>query len=178
MQTAPPHAILEALRAKLARLETGHPPPAGRPVLSFGIPAIDHALPGGGLASGALHEIAGAGAQAEHATTAALLAATLLAGARGMVLWVLERRDLFAPALAAVGLTPDRVVYAEAGKPAAVLLVMEEGLRHPGPGRRGRRTRRAPDPDRVAPPATGGRTVGGNRLRAPPQPALRRPGAG
>jgi protein ImuA len=132
MQTAPPRAILEALRAKLARLEHGHAPSSGRPVLPFGIPAIDQTLPGGGLAAGALHEIAGAGAQAEHGTTAALLAAGLLARVPGMVLWVLERRDLFAPALAAVGLTPERVIYVEAGKPTTVLLVMEEGLRHRG----------------------------------------------
>jgi len=36
------------------------------------------------------------------------------------------------PALAAVGLTPDRVVYVHARKPKIVLLVMEEGLRHRG----------------------------------------------
>jgi protein ImuA len=34
--------------------------------------------------------------------------------------------------LAAVGLTPDRVVHVEAGKPGTVLLVMEECLRHRG----------------------------------------------
>jgi protein ImuA len=132
MQTAPPIAILDDLRATLARLERGTAPRPGQPVLSFGIPAIDQALPGGGLAAGGLHEVAGTGAQVEHGTTAALLVAGLLARAPGMVLWVLERRDLFAPALAAVGLTPDRVVYVEAGKPATVLLVMEEGLRHRG----------------------------------------------
>src|SRR6185437_10967631 len=51
---------------------------------------------------------------------------------RGPVLWVLERPDLFAPGLAAAGLHPDRVIYAEAGKPALVLHCMEEGLRHRG----------------------------------------------
>ena len=48
------------------------------------------------------------------------------------MLWVLERPDLFAPALDVVGLRPDRVIYAEAGKAKAVLMAMEEGLRHAG----------------------------------------------
>jgi protein ImuA len=54
----------------------------------------------------------------------------LLARASGSLVWAMERRDLFAPALAEIGLHPDRVVYAEAGKPETVLMVMEEALRH------------------------------------------------
>jgi protein ImuA len=87
-------------------------------------------LPGGGLLAGALHEVAGDGADAEHGAAAALLLAGLLARRPGPVLWAVMRHDLFAPALAAAGLHPDRVVFAEAG--GAVLLVMEEALRHPG----------------------------------------------
>jgi protein ImuA len=94
------------------------------------LPAIDRALPGGGLALGALHEVAGAGPEVEHAAAAALFAAGVLARLRGPVFWVLGQPDLFAPALAAVGLAPRRVVYVEAGK--SVLLAMEEALRQPG----------------------------------------------
>ena len=86
---------------------------------------LDAALPGGGLAVGALHEIAG------DEAGMALFAAGILARLQGPVLWVLERRDLFAPGLAAAGLHPDRVIYAEAGRKQA-LLVMEEALRHRG----------------------------------------------
>lgn len=100
------------------------------PVLAFGLPAIDAHLPAGGLARGALHEFAGSGPDAEHGTAATLLIGGLLARTRGKVLWVVERPDLFAPALAGVGLIPNRVIYAEAGK--SVLTVMEEGLRHRG----------------------------------------------
>jgi protein ImuA len=50
----------------------------------------------------------------------------------GQVLWCLRARDLFAPALAGVGLHPDRVIYAEAGNEQTVLLCLEEGLRHGG----------------------------------------------
>jgi protein ImuA len=122
-------ASLAALRAEMARLERRPgTPPAG--TLPLGLPAIDAALPGGGLARGALHEVAGSGAQVEHGTTAALFTAALLARLPGDVLWVLEQRDLHPPALAGVGLTPARVLYVHARKPATVLLVVEEALRH------------------------------------------------
>jgi protein ImuA len=126
MQTAPP---IEELRARIARMERRGP---GRntAVLRFGVPAIDRHLPAGGLVTGALHEVAGTGADIEHGAAAALLVAGLLARRRGTVLWALERADLFAPGLAAAGLHPDRVVFAEAGR--SVLLVMEEALRHAG----------------------------------------------
>jgi protein ImuA len=61
-----------------------------------------------------------------------LLIGGILARVPGQVLWVFEQPDLFAPALDAVGLLADRVIYAEAGKAATVLLTMEEGLRHAG----------------------------------------------
>lgn len=103
-----------------------------RPVLSFGLATVDQALPDGGLALGALHEIAGGGAQAVHGVAAALFAAGILARLKGPVLWVLRGRDLFAPALAGVGLHPDRVIYVEAGTEQSLLICMEEGLRYRG----------------------------------------------
>jgi protein ImuA len=123
-------ALLEDLRAQLARLERRGPAPDGAAVIPFGIPEIDSALPGGGVARASLHETAGAEADAEHGAAAALLVAGILARASGPVLWVSERFDLFAPALAGVGLSPKRVVHVEAGRD--VLLAMEEGLRHRG----------------------------------------------
>ncbi len=119
---------LDTLRSRIARLERRSASPAA--VLRFGVPAIDRHLPGGGLLAGALHEVAGEGADVEHGAAAALLLAGLLARRRGPVLWAVMRHDLFAPALAAAGLHPNRVVFAEAGR--AGLLVMEEALRHPG----------------------------------------------
>jgi len=124
--------LIDTLRVRIAGLERRHDRRPRSPMLPLGLPAIDAALPGGGLGLGGLHEVAGAGPDSEHGAAAALWTAGLLGRLRGPVLWVVERRDLFAPALAAVGLHPDRVIYAEAGKPATVLLVMEEGLRHPG----------------------------------------------
>jgi protein ImuA len=125
------HLPLAALRAQVARLERA-PGTARAGALRFGLAAIDRHLPAGGLARGALHEVAGAGAELEHGAAAALFVAGLLARVPGPVLWVLERADLFAPGLAAVGLAPERVIYAEAGRADAVLAALEDGLRHPG----------------------------------------------
>ena len=123
-------ARLAALRASIAQV--GRPTKVAGATLPFGIPAIDAHLPGGGLARGALHEVAGGGPDVEHGAAASMLAAGILARLPGQVLWVLEWPDLFAPALDAVGLHADRVIYAEAGRAKTVLLSMEEGLRHTG----------------------------------------------
>ncbi|MGH6959120.1 MAG: ImuA family protein [Dongiaceae bacterium] len=103
-------------------------------VLPFGIQAIDRHLPGGGLALGALHEVAGGGSGAIDGAAAALFAAGIAARLRGQVLWCVTQQDLFAPALAQAGLVPDRVIYAEAGDETSVLVCFEEGLRHGGLG--------------------------------------------
>ena len=121
--------LLQDLRAQVARIER-RGAALGAATLSFGVPALDAALPEGGLARGALHEAFGAGADAGHGAAAAPFAAGILARAGGPVLWVSEHFDLFAPALAGAGLGPERVLHVEAGRD--VLLAMEEGLRHPG----------------------------------------------
>jgi protein ImuA len=123
-------AALDALRRQVRLIETADA--TLRQVLPFGVPAIDDRLPGGGLAVGALHEVAGGADGALHGAAAARFAAGILARSEGPVLWCLRQRDLFAPALAQVGLPPDRVIFAEAGDEAGVLACMEEGLRWPG----------------------------------------------
>jgi protein ImuA len=129
----PSAAVLQELRLRIARIERGTPgkeEPKERRTVALHIAAIDRVLPGGGVALGALHEVAGAGPEVEHSAVAALFVAGLLARLHGPVLWALAQPDLFAPALAAVGLSPQRVVYVEAG--SSVLLAMEEGLRQRG----------------------------------------------
>jgi protein ImuA len=123
---------IEKLRERIRRLEGA----VGRrrTVLPFGIKEIDRHLPGGGLALGALHEVAGGGHGAIDGAAAALFAAGIAARARGKVLWCITRPDLFAPALAQAGLVPDRVIYVEAGDETSVLICFEEGLRHGGLG--------------------------------------------
>lgn len=99
--------------------------------IPFGIAALDEQLPGGGIATGALHEIAGGVDLADDASATIFLAG-ILARIEGPVLWCLRWRDLFAPALHLAGLHPDRVIHVEAGSDANVLLAMEESLRHAG----------------------------------------------
>jgi protein ImuA len=120
------------LRDQIARIERDDGVPV-HPVVPFGIAAIDDVL-SGGLARGALHEVAGAGPDTEQGAAAAVFLAGLLARMDGPVLWVRPWPDLFAPVfppgLAGAGLHPSRIVFADAGKD--VLAVMEEGLGHPG----------------------------------------------
>jgi protein ImuA len=101
-----PPAVLR-LREQIQRLEGV--PLRARTVLPFGIEAIDSRLPGGGLALGALHEVAGGGNAAIDGAAAALFAAGIAARTKGKVLWCITSQDLFAPALAQVGLAADRV---------------------------------------------------------------------
>ena len=98
--------LVEDLRSRIARIQKAPACRAGASVVPFGVAAIDAALPERGLACGALHEVAGSGPDIEHGAASALLVAGVLARVRGQVLWAVERRDLFAPALAGVGLPP------------------------------------------------------------------------
>jgi protein ImuA len=125
--------ILSDLRRRIRDLEAGQRKHRAG-ALPFGLAALDDALPEGGLALGALHEVTGGEQGATHEAAATLFAAGILARLDGPVLWALAAPDLFAPGLAGAGLHPDRVVYAEAGNDRTVLLVMEEGLRHGGLG--------------------------------------------
>ena len=71
----PRPASLAALRDRIRQIEL----PLRHGVLPFGVPAIDDALPGGGLARGAVHEILGAGGDEEDGAAAAGFAAAILA---------------------------------------------------------------------------------------------------
>jgi protein ImuA len=132
MNAAASRPVLDDLRDRIKRLEGGRA--QGRPFLPFGLKEIDRVLPGGGLAMGALHEVAGGGNGAIDGAAAALFAAGIAARTKGKVLWCVTRQDLFAPALAQAGLSPDRVIYVEVGDEKDILACFEEGLRHTGLG--------------------------------------------
>jgi len=123
-------AIIDELRATIARVEAAR---VRHAVLPFGVPDIDESLPAGGLAAGALHEVAGSDALADDAAATVFLAG-ILARTEGTVLWCLRWRDLFAPALHLAGLHPDRVIFVETRSDTNVLVAMEECLRHEGLG--------------------------------------------
>jgi protein ImuA len=123
---------IDLLREKIRRLEAADRRVAG--VLSFGLAEMDARLPCGGLALGALHEVAGAGNGALDGAAAALFTAGIMARMTGQILWCVRDQDLFAPGLAAAGLAADRVIYVEAGDEQTALACFEEGLRHGGLG--------------------------------------------
>lgn len=122
---------LEQLRAEVRAIVAGGKDSGT--VLPFGVEALDARIAGGGLADAGVHEIAGATGDYSDDAAATLFLAGIAgrrAGAAGTVLWVIGRRDLFAPGLAQAGLAPERLLVAEAGYDADILAVMEEGLRH------------------------------------------------
>jgi protein ImuA len=125
-------AVIAELRETLRAIEgDGH---RRRETLPFGIAQVDSRLADGGLRLDALHEVAAGSAEMSDDAAATLFMAGIAARAWGPILWVVRRRDLFAPGLYQAGLTPERVLYAEARDDAELLALMEEGLRHRGLG--------------------------------------------
>lgn len=132
MPSALANPVIADLRERVRHLEGAER--CAQRMLPFGVEAIDRRMPGGGLALGSLHEVAGVDAGAVDTAAAALFAAGIAARVEGKVLWCAMGRDLFAPALAQAGLTPDRVIHVETGDEKDLLACFEEGLRHGGLG--------------------------------------------
>ena len=118
--------IIAELRERIADLGNANARP--RTVLPFGASGIDERLPGGGLAYGALHEVAGGGSGTVDGAAAALFVAGIAARTEGKCLWCLTRPDLFFPALSQAGLHPDRVIFCESDREEDALSALEEGL--------------------------------------------------
>jgi protein ImuA len=127
--------LIAELRRRIARIEQGGDGKAdgAASVLPFGVAAIDAWLPGGGLRRGALHEVSGAGPDAEDGAVPAAFIAGLCARLDPVkpVLWgeAGGEGDLYGPGLAAAGLPPDRLLLVRARHAADLLWAMEEGLR-------------------------------------------------
>ncbi len=84
IESAGPPSDIEVLCAHVRRIEERHR--RVRTALPFGLTESDVRLPAGGLAFGALHEVAG-----------------IAARTRGKVLWCLDRPDLYDLALVQAG---------------------------------------------------------------------------
>ncbi|MGK9230712.1 damage-inducible protein [Inquilinus limosus] len=125
-------SALAALRERLNRTGSAIGDPG---VLPLALPPIDDRLPRGGLALGRLHRIAGAGGDPAGAAATGF-AARILARLqrRGPVLWCTAADDLYPPALAALGLAPDRLILVRPRDEKGVLVVTEEALRTEGFG--------------------------------------------
>jgi protein ImuA len=123
--------MLEELRRRLRALEKPAGIEDGPGVLPLGVAAIDDAL-GGGLARGALHEIA---APSEpHLATATGFALGLAAHEQARVVWIAEDMALaesgapYGPGLDAFGLAPERLLTVAVAWPHDLLWTMEEAL--------------------------------------------------
>lgn len=163
----PQSAHLDQLRATLAGIE-----PARfhrRPAMPFGVPDVDAGLVDGGLRLDALHEVAGHTPALADERAATLFVAGIAARTWGPILWVVRRRDLFAPRLERVGLTTDRLLLVEAADDAELLALMEEGLRHRALGAVVGQPRHAglAATRRLQLAASGGRTIAMLLRRAP-----------
>lgn len=136
--------LLKDLRERIRRIE-GMGGADGTAIAPLGLPDLDDALPGGGLALGAVHEVTGLDARLDGgaATAFAALALARMAASRGAgrgpVFWIGAFGDLYAPGLAAYGLSPDRLVLVQPegrGRRRAddILWATEEVLRCPKVG--------------------------------------------
>src|SRR3546814_20639550 len=112
--------VLADLRAKIARIEGVC---ARHDVIPFGVDAIDSRLPGGGLATGALHEVAGSPELADDASATIFLAG-IFARTVGPVFWCLLWRVLFVPALHLSVLPPDLLIHVDSGRYHYVLICL------------------------------------------------------
>lgn len=103
---------------------------------TFGVPAVDAALPAGGLLRQGLHQVTAAESADWPAATGFCLGLLRRLEAGGMVLWCQTTRlarEYGRPyghgLLQGFGLDPRRLIFVTAGKDKDVLWAMEEGLR-------------------------------------------------
>lgn len=125
--------MIEKLRQRLQALERPPGLEDGQGVVPLGLVSIDNVL-GGGLARGALHEIA---APSEAHIPSAAGFATALAGLAGSqpVAWIaedialIESGALYGPGLLEFGLAPEQLVTVATSHRHDLLWAMEEALR-------------------------------------------------
>jgi len=132
--------ILEDLRRRISRLDGTPAAPSAaqtRPhdVLPFGLDAVDRALPGGGLAVGAVHEVVAADFRDRPAVLGfcATLPARLMATRPGPMLWCQaagggDGLEPYAPGLGGLGFDPDRITFLTTADERDMLWAMEEAL--------------------------------------------------
>ena len=124
--------MIEQLRQRLQALQKPAGIEDGPAALPLGIAAIDEAL-GGGLARGALHEIAAA--SEAHLAAATGFALGLAAREQAHICWLAEDMALaesgapYGPGLDAFGLHPEHLLTVSAARTRDLLWAMEEALR-------------------------------------------------
>ncbi|MFA6266346.1 MAG: DNA repair protein [Pseudolabrys sp.] len=126
--------MLDELRQHLARLQKPAGLVEGPAVLPLGIPAVDGVL-GGGLACGAVHEIAAVSEAHLPAATGFALGLAALASGEKHLLWIAEDMALlesgapYGAGLEAFGLAPRRLLSVSVAHRHDLMWAMEEALR-------------------------------------------------
>jgi protein ImuA len=95
---------------------------------------VDGRLPGGGLPLGRWHEAGGEGLEAETGAVTGAFVAALAAplAARGVVVWVMRRDDLYAPGLSNLGFPVARLIQVRVRDEAEALGALEDALASAG----------------------------------------------
>jgi protein ImuA len=126
-------AKLETLREEVARIERGSSRVATER-FSIGEPEIDGALRGG-LVRGGVHEVFAETVADQPCAVAFAVALAVRASGVRPVVWVrqdfvsVEMGELYAPGVAELGLSPDRLILVRARDGPAVLRAAEEAVR-------------------------------------------------
>ncbi len=94
----------------------------------FGVPAIDEGLAGTNFPFAGLHEIQG-NDEANYAVANAFVT-FITARLSGGILWCVGKKQVYAPALEAMGMITDKIHFFNANDDEIALNAMEEGLRH------------------------------------------------
>jgi len=124
--------IISKLQQDILQWEGYKPPTAGtRGVVGLG--PIEAVFPNGAFPVGAVHELVCGNSEEVAAAEGFIggLLSVLMRGG-GACLWVALSQTLFAPALKAFGVEPDRVIFLNLLRDKDVLWVMEEALKCPG----------------------------------------------
>jgi protein ImuA len=124
--------LISRLQQEILQWEGYKPLPAGTCRLA-GLGPVEAAFPNGVFPVGTVHEVV-CGNTGEVAAAGGLIAGLLSALMRdgGICLWVGLSQALFAPALKAFGVEPDRVIFLHLLRDKEVLWVMEEALKCAG----------------------------------------------
>lgn len=125
-----PNQLFEKLKREILAFE-GYKPTLSQK--SFSLGPMDTAFPGQAFPVSALHEFVTTTEQDAAATYGFMLAIIAqIATQAGVTIWISTTRQLFPPALIALGIQPQHLLFLEVTKEQEVLWAMEECLKCPG----------------------------------------------